>query len=648
VVKKISKMDIIIGSAGHIDHGKTSLIKALTGIDADRLPEEKSRGITIDLGFAELVLGDVKIGFVDVPGHERFVKNMLAGASGIDIVLLVVAADEGVMPQTREHFHICRLLETKKGIIVLTKTDMVDEELIEIVKLDVEELVTGSFLENSEVVCVSSKNGFGIEALKDRLKAICSDIPARNNENITRLPIDRSFSIKGFGAVVTGTLATGVLSEGSQMEVLPINKIVRIRGVQTYGNKTLNAVAGQRTAVNLGGIDHSEIERGMVLVEKNTLRPTQIIDTEIEVLSESKRSLKTRQRVRVHIGTIEALGRIQVLNESNEIIPGEKDFVQIRLELPIVTVLNERVVLRQYSPQITIAGGKVLDNSASKHRKKDVVSVRIFLTNFNEAIRNNAKPKQLKFILETAEENGLTLADLQARTAWKNEVLIEAINVNVENKTVIKADDYFLARNAFESLKAKTIKTIENFHLAEPLAEGILKETLREKLFAHLPLEIYKTTLLYLEKNDEVIAKQDVIKLKTHNLELTNEENTIRERLRKTFEDAKLEVPTLETALNQSISGTKSSREIARKVFQLLLNSSEIVKINEDFYFKQKEIEKLTEKLKSFANKSTDRMIDVSAFKELAGVSRKFAIPILEYFDREKITRRAADKRLIL
>jgi selenocysteine-specific elongation factor len=641
-------MDIIIGTAGHIDHGKTSLIKALTGIDADRLPEEKSRGITIDLGFAELILDDVKIGFVDVPGHERFVKNMLAGASGIDIVLLVVAADEGVMPQTREHFQICRLLETKKGIIVLTKTDMVDEELIEIVKLDVEELVSGSFLESAEVVCVSSKNGYGIEHLKDRLKSICANIPPRKSENITRLPIDRSFSIKGFGAVVTGTLATGILSEGSQMELLPIGKTVRIRGVQTHGNKTLNAVAGQRTAVNLGGIDHSEIERGMVLAEKTTLRTTQIIDTEIEVLSESKRSLKTRQRVRVHIGTIEALGRIQVLNESNEIVPGEKDFVQIRLELPIVTVLNERVVLRQYSPQITIAGGKVLDNSASKHRKKDLESVRKYLTNFNEAIRNNDKPKQVKFILETAEEKGLTFADLQARTAWKSEILVDAIKVNIESKAVIKADDYLLARNAFDNLKSKTLKTIENYHLAEPLAAGILKETLREKLFAHLPLEIYKTTLSYLESNSEVIAKQDVIKLKTHNLELTSEENVIRERLRKTFEDAKLEVPTLETALIQSISGTKLSRELARKVFQLLLNSAEIVKVNEDFYFKQREIEKLTEKVKVFANQSTDRMIDVSAFKELAGVSRKFAIPILEYFDREKITRRAGDKRLIL
>ncbi len=641
-------MDIIIGTAGHIDHGKTSLIKALTGIDADRLPEEKSRGITIDLGFAELVLGDLKIGFVDVPGHEKFVKNMLAGASGIDVVLLVVAADEGVMPQTREHFQICRLLETKKGIIVLTKTDMVDEEMIEIVKLDVEELVIGSFLENAEVVCVSSKSGFGIEELKERLKAICAAIPARKNENITRLPIDRSFSIKGFGAVITGTLATGILSEESQMELLPIGKTVRIRGVQTHGNKTLNAVAGQRTAVNLGGIDHSEIERGMLLVEKNTLRPTQIIDTEIEVLSDAKRSLKTRQRVRVHIGTIEALGRIQVLNESNEIVPGEKDFVQIRLEFPVVTVLNERLVLRQYSPQITIAGGKVLDNSASKHRKKDVESVRKYLFNFDEAIRNNDKPKQIKLILETAEEQGLTLSDLQAKTAWRKEILVDAININVANKAVIEAENFLLARNVFENIKIKTLKMIENFHVSEPLAAGILKETLREKLFAHLPIEIFKTTLLHLEKSGEVVVKQDVIKLTNHNLELSNEENIIRERLRKIYEDAGLEVPTLETALNLSISGTKSSREIARKVFQLLLNSSEIVKINEDFYFKHREIEKLIENLKSFANKSTDRMIDVTAFKELAGVSRKFAIPILEYFDREKITRRAADKRLIL
>src|SRR5687768_8848637 len=288
-------MDIIVGTAGHIDHGKTALVKALTGVDADRLPEEKKRGITIDLGFAELDLGDVRIGFVDVPGHERFVKNMLAGASGIDLVLLVVAADEGVMPQTREHFEICRLLETKTGLIVLTKKDLVDEELLKIVNLEVAELTQNSFLENAPVIPVSAKTGEGIEELKNELKQIAAKIPERKNETIARLPIDRSFSIKGFGAVVTGTLVSGEIRETEELEILPIARKARVRGLQTHGKRVKNARAGQRTAVNLGGIEHAEIERGMILAEGGVLRPTQIFDAQIEVLKDAKKSLKSRQ-----------------------------------------------------------------------------------------------------------------------------------------------------------------------------------------------------------------------------------------------------------------------------------------------------------------------------------------------------------------
>ncbi|HLM01652.1 MAG TPA: selenocysteine-specific translation elongation factor, partial [Pyrinomonadaceae bacterium] len=286
-------MDVIVGTAGHIDHGKTSLVRALTGVDADRLPEEKRRGITIDLGFAELNLGDVRIGFVDVPGHEKFVKNMLAGASGIDLLALVIAADEGVMPQTREHFDICRLLETKAGLIVLTKTDMVDAELLELVRLDAQELVENSFLENAPVVAVSSKTGAGLEELKEAFKNLARQIPERKNESVARLPVDRSFTMKGFGAVVTGTLISGEIGEGDELEILPLKRKVRVRGLQTHGKAVKTARAGQRTAVNLGGIEHAEIERGMVLCETGVLRPTQILDAEIEVLKDAKRAVKS-------------------------------------------------------------------------------------------------------------------------------------------------------------------------------------------------------------------------------------------------------------------------------------------------------------------------------------------------------------------
>jgi selenocysteine-specific elongation factor len=639
-------LDIIVGTAGHIDHGKTALVKALTGVDADRLPEEKQRGITIDIGFAELDLDDIKIGFVDVPGHERFVKNMLAGASGIDLVALVVAADEGVMPQTREHFEICRLLETKTGLIVLTKKDLVDEELLELVKLDVSELVENSFLENATTIAVSAKTGEGIEELRRVLRETAARIPVRKNESVARLPIDRSFSMKGFGAVVTGTLISGEISEADELELLPAARKVRVRGLQTHGKTVKSARAGQRTAVNLGGVEQTEIERGMVLASKDALRPTQIFDAEIEVLKDAKRFLKTRQRVRVHIGTVEALARVQVLNERGEIAAGEKDFVQLRLEIPIVCVPNERFIVRSYSPQVTIAGGRVLDNSATKHRRKEIEGIRKYLLDLIESGEDAAK--KTKLYLETFGERGATFADLQAKTGWRSEILQKAVAENVEKKAIIEAESFFIARTPFENLKAKTSAEIEDFHKKEPLARGILRETLREKIFARLPLEIFKSVLTHLEKEKRIAAEKDVVRAAEHNLELSADEKLLRERLENIYKTAKLEVPKLEDALNEAIKNTKSTREAARKVFQLFLNSGEIVKITDEFYFSKTEIEGLIKKLRNFAAQSSDKLIDVPRFKDIAGISRKYAIPLLEYFDRERITRRAGDKRLIL
>jgi selenocysteine-specific elongation factor len=641
-------MDIIVGTAGHIDHGKTALVKALTGVDADRLPEEKKRGITIDIGFAELDLGAVRVGFVDVPGHERFVKNMLAGASGIDLVLLVIAADSGVMPQTREHFEICRLLEIKSGLIVLTKTDLVDEELLELVRLEAAELVENSFLERAPVIAASAKTGAGIAELKETLKKLALEIPVRQNENVTRLPIDRAFSVKGFGAVVTGTLVSGEISEATELEMLPVGQTVRVRGLQTHGKAVKTVRTGQRAAVNLGGIEHAEIERGMILTEKDTLRPTQIFDAEIEVLKDAKKNLKSRQRVRVHIGTIEALARVQVLNEANEIAAGEKDFVQLRLEIPVACIPNERFILRSYSPQITIAGGRVLDNSAVKHRRKDVENVRKYLANFIEADKTNDRAKQLKLVLDASGEHGATQKELQQRTGWRDEILKRAIAENIEKKTVVEAETFLLARTPFENLKTKTLTEIENAHRLEPLAKGILQATLREKIFANLAPEIFKTTLANLERENKIKVEKDTVRLATHNLELSPEEEILREKLRQIYTAAKLEMPKLEDALSDSISGTKSDKNHARKIFQLLLNSGDVVKITEEFYCAKIEIEKLIIKMREFAAETSDRLIDVPKFKDIAQISRKYAIPLLEFFDREKITRRAGDKRLIL
>lgn len=356
--------------------------------------------------------------------------------------------------------------------------------------------------------------------------------------------------------------------------------------------------------------------------------------------------MKSRQRVRVHIGTIEALARVQVLSEAGEIQKGEKDFVQLRLETPIAAIPNERFIIRSYSPQITIAGGRILDALAQKHRRKDTKDVRKYLQNLIES--ENDKAKQSKLYLETANENGLTFADLQARTGLKREILQKAIAENIEKKVVIEAESFFIARTPFENLKTKTFQEIENHHKREPLARGILRETLREKIFAYLPQEIFKSVLANLEKDSKIAAEKDIVRLAAHNLELSAEEEAVRENLAKIYKNAKLEAPKLEDALIEANGDTKLSREQARKVFQLLLNSGEVVKITEEFYFDSEAISKLIKNLKDFADLSPDRLIDVAAFKDIANVSRKYAIPLLEYFDRERVTRRAGDKRLIL
>lgn len=635
-------MDIIVGTAGHIDHGKTSLVRALTGVDADRLPEEKKRGITIDLGFAELDLGDVRIGFVDVPGHERFVKNMLAGAHGIDMVALVIAADEGVMPQTREHFDICRLLETKTGLVVITKTDMVDDELLELVKIEVQELIADSFLEEAPVIPVSAKTGEGIDKLKDALRETAASIPSRSNETIARLPVDRSFTMHGFGPVVTGTLIAGEISEGDEFELLPSGQKARVRGIQVHGQQVKQARAGQRTAVNLGGVDSSEIERGQVLASASRLRPTQIIDARIEVLKDAPRSLKTRSRVRVHIGTVEALARIRVLEESNEIAAGESGFAQIRLETPIATIPNERFIIRSYSPSHTIAGGRVLDALATKHRGRETKIVRERLN----ALLSADEATTIYLFIETANEKGLRREDLAARTGWRDDVLDKAMREAKEQNKIVDAEGVYLSRAAFEKLSNAIVQTVEEHHKKEPLSRGMLRETLREKLFAHSPVEVFRVVLNRLE--EKIVSDKDVVRAATHNLELSKEDAALREKLESIYKEAALEAPTIDEAF-QRANLPANKREHGRKILQLLINSRLIIRVSaQDMFFYHAALDNLAAKLKTFAAESKDRLIDVPKFKELAGVSRKYAIPLLEYFDSCHVTRRAGDKRIIL
>ena len=633
---------IIVGTAGHIDHGKTALVRALTGIDADRLPEEKRRGITIDIGFADLDLGDVHVGFVDVPGHEKFVRNMLAGAHGIDVVALVIAADESVMPQTREHFEICRLLGVADGLIVLTKKDLIDEEMLALVREEVKELVAGSFLDKAPVVSVSSRTGEGLEELKSTLREVCLQVPARSEDFITRLPIDRAFTMSGFGPVITGTLIAGAIEEGDELQLLPAQRQVRVRGLQVHGAKMKRAMAGQRTAVNLTGIDIAELERGMVLAPPQRLRPTQIIDARVTVLADAMRGLRSRKRVRVHLAAAEALARVRVLEESAEIKPDESGFIQLRLEAPIVGVLGDRFILRSYSPPRTIAGGIIVDPFAPKHRARELASVRARL----DALLKSPREEKVAALVSKAP-NGLHRADLVAWTGWRDEILAKTVDSARTAGLIAEAGGHFLAPATLAELKQRIVQDIRAHHAADPLSRGLGLEILRGRHFAHTSPDLFRAVVAELQKNGAVVIEKDIARAPEHARAVTGEDAALRDRLEEIYREAKLTAPSISEALSRA-GLSASQQQHGRKVIQVLIESGVLVRVNGEMFFHASALHEVVEKLREFATNKADREVDVPTFKELAGVSRKYAIPLLEYFDRERITRREGDKRIVM
>ena len=629
---------LIVGTAGHIDHGKSALVRALTGTDPDRLPEEKRCGITIELGFADLELGDLRIGFVDVPGHERFVKNMLAGAHGIDLLALVIAADEGVMPQTREHFDICRLLGVSNGLVVITKTDLVDEEMLALVEDDARELIAGSFLENAPLVSVSSRTGAGMDQLKSRLVELGKNVPPRSRDFTTRLPIDRAFSMKGFGAVVTGTLISGQIREGDELELLPLNVNVRVRGLQVHNKSVTEAHAGQRTAVNLAGIDTAQIERGMVLAPPGRLRPTQIVDVWIDVLPGASRPVRSRSRVRFHIGATEVLGRVRVL-EGSQIDVGSGGLAQLRLEAPVVAVHGDRFILRSYSPAETIAGGVIVDPFATKHRGRELDHALQLL----RLLMRDERAAKFEGFVRTAGIRGLRLAELAAATGWTDEVLQVQ-----KTDSVVEVGGLFIARDSLDRLTAALVAELERYHKREPLARGMLRETLREKVFTHSAPELFNGVLARLEAAGKVVSEKDIVRSSAHSVGLSDQDVALRDRIEQIYLAAGVEAPSLDEAMTKA-NVTAPQRAQARKLLQLLLDDRKLVRITGEMFMHANVVTDLKAKLHTYAAQhEPDRLIDVATFKDLAGVSRKYAIPLLEYFDRDQTTRRAGDKRLIL
>jgi selenocysteine-specific elongation factor len=629
---------IIVGTAGHIDHGKSTLIEALTGTHPDRLEEEKRRGITIDLGFAFLEEGGVRFGFVDVPGHEHFVKNMLAGTSGIDLVLLVIAADEAIKPQTREHFDICRLLGVQRGVIALTKTDLVERDTAELVRLELEEFVKGSFLETAPILAVSAKMGSGLAELKKALVDEAQKTTEKQAQRYFRLPIDRSFAVKGFGTVVTGTLISGQVSAGDEVELLPEKKLLRVRGVQTGGKSVERAQGGQRTAVNVSGIEHGALQRGMVLAAPGRFAKTRRIDARMELLPSAPR-LKHRARVHFHVGTAESTAEV-LLQEKTELLPGQAAFVQLRLADDVVVARGDRFIARQFSPVVTIGGGQVLDPLARRPTRKDTGR-----TQFLEALERRSNEEILRAMVER-DIRGLGIEEIITRTGWmEEEVKAAAQNLAKAGalRSVSQEPLHLLAEPQFQDVAKKLLLRVETFHKENPLLPGISREELRAAAGRRVKTETFRAALEELAKQNKVALQGELVKKPGTEITLTREEARAKEQIEQAFAKAGLAVPSVKEVLAQLAMESRH----AEKILQILLREKVLVRVSPELIFHNSALCRLPELLQNY-KKSKGPRIGVPVFKELTGITRKYAIPLLEYLDRQRLTRRMGDERVIL
>ncbi len=621
--------NIIVGTAGHIDHGKTALVKALTGIDADRLEEEKRRGITIDLGFAHLQLTpNLRLGFVDVPGHERFVKNMLAGVGGIDLVLFVIAADESIKPQTREHFDICRLLAIPRGVVALTKADLVDADLLELVRLEVEEFVSGSFLEGAPVVPVSSVTGAGIGDLRTALVAVAAKVPGKDSAGHFRLPIDRVFSVKGFGTVATGTLISGSVGKEQEVELYPAGRLLRVRGVQVHGSKAERAVAGQRTAVNLADIEPAELARGDVLSEPGCFHPVTAIDCRL-VLLPSAKPLKHRAPVHFHSGTSEMQAEVRLLGGAAVLEPGCAAWARMVLRDPVLVLPGDRFIIRMFSPVVTIGGGVVADRGDCRYPKGFDPAGRL-------EVLLSGDPSARVALLVREAGFGLGTSELVARTGLSaTEVTASAARAPLV--ALPQSPPWYVDRAWFQSIRDRLVKEIRTFHAKHPLLPGVPKQELRSGTLPDAPGFLIDALLADAR---DVVVEGDTVRLRSHRVVLKEEEEQARNIIERSFEQAGLSTPPVADVL--AASGIEQAR--ARRLLEILLKDRRLVRVSDDLVFHQSAIESLRGML---AERRRTRF-NVTAFKEWTGVSRKYAIPLLEFLDREHVTRREGDERLVL
>jgi len=635
--------NLVVGTAGHIDHGKSSLVRALTGIDPDRLKEEKARGITIELGFAHATIGDIKAAFVDVPGHERFVRTMLAGVGGIDCVMLVVASDESVMPQTREHFDICRLLRIPRGIVVLTKADAADADTRALVRQDVAELVKGSFLERAPVVEVSASTGEGLDALRSAIVEQASQVGSRPIDGAARLPIDRAFSMKGFGTVVTGTLVSGRLAIDDGLALLPGERLVKVRGLQVHGAAAVAAVAGQRTAINLGGVEVGEVSRGQTLATPNAFSVTRRVDAAIDLLPSSK-PLRHGARVRVHHGTSEILGRVSIAGPSTpEIAAGGRALVRLRLEHPAVLTRGDRFIIRAYSPPITIGGGRVLDPAPTRPGVRSADGEAALQRLQVESPGADAELAAIESMIGAAGLAGIPVASLISR-AGVAPAQLDAVTGALRQRGVVVAGDRAVAAAHLARARDALVALVSAFHKANPLSEGLPREEARERLFTKAAPAIFERVLDDL-KASKALAGADRLALASHRVTISGEDAKAKTAIAEAYRRGALKPPDAAVVAAEA----KAPPAVVERVIALLLREKTLVRLD-TLIFHADALMKLKEEIAALKGAAPGgrATVDVSAFKDRYGVTRKFAIPLLEYLDRERVTRRTGDVRLVL
>lgn len=644
---------VVVGTAGHIDHGKSALVRALTGTDPDRLKEEKSRGITIDLGFANLNEGETDLSFVDVPGHERFVKNMLAGASGIDGVLLVIAADESVMPQTREHFDICRLLGVASGVIALTKIDLIDSDTLELVRLETAELVSNSFLGEAAVVPVSARTGSGLSELRHALLEMAEQAPGRLVGGAVRIPIDRAFSVKGFGTVVTGTLVSGQVTVDETLMLLPSGLDIKVRGLHVHGSPQPLAVAGQRVALNVTGVDVVEVTRGDTVVSPGCFGVSRRVDAVLDLLPSARR-LRHGARGRFHQGTSEVLGRVALGPSFDETVgfddaprelrPGNRAFVRLRLERAAVLTRGDRFILRSYSPPLTIAGGLVLDpqpprggirTAAARYRLDQLLAS----VSSKDAVTQD---RALGIMIEERGIVGLQLTALVTRAGVSPQSVEDLTGRLIESGTVRRIGDLVVGADVLAEFGVRLVTMVTDFHMSHPLSEGLPREEARERLFKHSAPAVFDAVIEGLVEDGQLLAR-DCLALVSHQVTLTPEETRASNAVRMILGDAGLRPPAA-TEIRERL---ECDAVVLERVLKLLVRQRHVVRIG-TLVFDVAALESLKQDVLDSKISAEEATIDVGIFKERYGISRKFAIPLLEYLDRERVTRRVGDRRVVL